>query len=176
MRANPSRVSSRPTTWPRRAWLTTSLSGSGAEYMFSTASSTTACRVAAASVPPAMADDVPSSAAIAAQPAARAAPASRARIMSLLVTPPSSDTRSRRSIAARISAAGMLAALRHGPLDLRLRHVFRIARGASEVRHNLILEAEAEGGVGLGEAAPILRYGEDYASAARAVDEMAARL
>src|SRR2546428_10828355 len=66
--------------------------------------------------------------------------------------------------------------LRHRPLDLRLRHVFRIARGASDVRYNLLVEAEAEGRVGIGEAAPILRYGEDRASAARAVDEMAARL
>jgi len=66
--------------------------------------------------------------------------------------------------------------LRHHPLDVRLRHVFRIARGASDVRHNLIVEAEAEGRTGIGEAAPILRYGEDRASAARAVDEMAARL
>src|SRR6266545_3051296 len=66
--------------------------------------------------------------------------------------------------------------LRHRPLDLRLRHVFRIARGASDVRYNLLVEAEAEGRVGIGEAAPILRYGEDRASAARAVAEMAARL
>jgi L-Ala-D/L-Glu epimerase / N-acetyl-D-glutamate racemase len=54
--------------------------------------------------------------------------------------------------------------------------VFRIARGASEVRSNLLVEAEAEGRVGLGEAAPILRYGEDRESAARAVDEMATRI
>ena len=66
--------------------------------------------------------------------------------------------------------------LRHRPLDLRLRHVFRIARGASEVRYNLLVEAEADGRVGLGEAAPILRYGEDRESAARAVDEMAGRI
>jgi L-alanine-DL-glutamate epimerase-like enolase superfamily enzyme len=66
--------------------------------------------------------------------------------------------------------------LRHHPLDLRLRHVFRIARGASEARHNLLVEAEADGRIGVGEAAPILRYGEDRASAAAAVDEMAARL
>ena len=66
--------------------------------------------------------------------------------------------------------------LRHRPLDLRLRHTFRIARGASDVRENLLVELEDEGRVGLGEAAPIRRYGEDRASAARAVDEMAARL
>ena len=54
--------------------------------------------------------------------------------------------------------------------------MFRIARGASDVRYNLLVEAEAEGRVGLGEAAPILRYGEDRESAARAVEEMATRI
>jgi len=66
--------------------------------------------------------------------------------------------------------------LRHRPLDLRLRHTFRIARGASDVRCNLLLEAEAFGLVGRGEAAPIQRYREDRASAAAAVDAMAARI
>src|SRR5256885_16154526 len=70
----------------------------------------------------------------------------------------------------------MVPRLRHRPLDLRLRHVFRIARGASDARYNLLVEAEADGRVGLGEAAPILRYGEDRASAARAVAEMATRV
>ena len=69
----------------------------------------------------------------------------------------------------------MRPSLRHRPLDLRLRHVFRIARGASEARYNLLVEAEAEGRTGLGEAAPILRYGEDRASAARAVVTSRAR-
>jgi L-Ala-D/L-Glu epimerase len=66
--------------------------------------------------------------------------------------------------------------LRHRPLDLALRHTFRIARGASDTRENLLLELEHEGLVGLGEAAPIRRYGEDRASAARAVEAMASRL
>src|SRR5262245_44847661 len=66
--------------------------------------------------------------------------------------------------------------LRHSPLDLRLRHTFRIARGASDVRENLLVELEHEGRVGLGEAAPIKRYAEDRASAASAVAEMASRL
>src|SRR3989442_2465566 len=66
--------------------------------------------------------------------------------------------------------------LRHRPLDLRLRHTFRIARGASDVRENLLVEAEAGGLVGRGEAAPILRYREDRASAARAVETMATHL
>jgi L-alanine-DL-glutamate epimerase-like enolase superfamily enzyme len=66
--------------------------------------------------------------------------------------------------------------VRHRPLDLRLRHTFRIARGASDVRENLLVELEHEGRVGLGEAAPIKRYAEDRASAAAAVEEMARRL
>jgi L-alanine-DL-glutamate epimerase-like enolase superfamily enzyme len=66
--------------------------------------------------------------------------------------------------------------IRQHPLDLRLRHTFRIARGASDVRENLLVEVEHEGGLGLGEAAPIRRYGEDRASAASAVDVMASRL
>jgi len=66
--------------------------------------------------------------------------------------------------------------LRHRPLDLRLRHTFRTARGASDVRENLLVEAEHDGLVGRGEAAPIVRYHEDRASAARAVETMAGRL
>lgn len=66
--------------------------------------------------------------------------------------------------------------LRHQPLDLRLRHVFRIARGASDTRRNLLVEVEEDGRVGRGEAAPIRRYGEDHDSAAAAVEAMAPRL
>ncbi len=68
------------------------------------------------------------------------------------------------------------AIVRHRPLDLKLRHTFRIARGASDERRNLLVEVEHEGRLGLGEAAPILRYREDRDSAARAVDAMAGRL
>lgn len=44
------------------------------------------------------------------------------------------------------------------------------------MRENLLVEVEHEGRVGLGEAAPIRRYGEDRASAASAVDVMAGKL
>jgi L-Ala-D/L-Glu epimerase / N-acetyl-D-glutamate racemase len=74
------------------------------------------------------------------------------------------------------SVTPMPVRIRHQPLDLRLRHTFRIARGASDVRENLLLELEDEDGVGLGEAAPIRRYAEDRASAAAAVERMAGRL
>ena len=70
----------------------------------------------------------------------------------------------------------MTIAIRHRALDLHLRHTFRIARGASDVRQNLLVELEEGGLVGRGEAAPILRYHEDRDSAARAVDAMAGRL
>ena len=66
--------------------------------------------------------------------------------------------------------------VRHRPLDLKLRHTFRNARGASDVRQNVLVEIEDGAHVGLGEAAPIKRYGEDQGSASRAVEEMAGRL
>jgi L-alanine-DL-glutamate epimerase-like enolase superfamily enzyme len=67
-------------------------------------------------------------------------------------------------------------ALSHRPLDLVLRHTFRISRGASDMRHNLLVELREGDLTGRGEAAPILRYGEDRASATAAVVSMAARL
>jgi L-alanine-DL-glutamate epimerase-like enolase superfamily enzyme len=69
-----------------------------------------------------------------------------------------------------------MVSIRHHRYDLRLRHTFRLARGASDERHNLMIELEHEGLVGLGEAAPIERYGQDWQSAAEAVETMAARL
>ncbi len=66
--------------------------------------------------------------------------------------------------------------LRHYRQELELRHTFRLARGASDVRQTLVLELEHEGLVGLGEAAPIERYGQDCDSVARAVETMAQRL
>ncbi|MEE8368933.1 MAG: dipeptide epimerase [Thermoanaerobaculia bacterium] len=64
-------------------------------------------------------------------------------------------------------------ALRHRLLELQLRHTFRIARGASDTRENLLIELEDQNLIGLGEAAPNLRYGQDCRSAARAVEVMA---
>jgi L-alanine-DL-glutamate epimerase-like enolase superfamily enzyme len=66
--------------------------------------------------------------------------------------------------------------VRHRLLELRLRHVFRIARGGSATRTNVLLEAEHEGHVGLGEAAPILRYGQNVETAGRALEAMAERV
>jgi L-alanine-DL-glutamate epimerase-like enolase superfamily enzyme len=66
--------------------------------------------------------------------------------------------------------------LRHQPLDLKLRHTFRIARGGADARRNVLVEIEEGGHIGRGEAAPIRRYHEDPESAAAALDVMAGRL
>jgi len=66
--------------------------------------------------------------------------------------------------------------LRHHQQELRLQHTFRLARGASDTRNNLFVELEHAGLIGLGEAAPIERYGQDADSAARAVEEMVPNL
>jgi len=66
--------------------------------------------------------------------------------------------------------------LRHHTVDLELRHTFRLARGGSDSRRILVVEIEHDGLIGRGEAAPIARYGQDAASAARAAEAMAARM
>jgi len=66
--------------------------------------------------------------------------------------------------------------LRHRVVELRLRHTFRLSRGASDTRRNLLIELEDGGLVGLGEAAPIARYAQDADSAWRAVETMAPQI
>ncbi len=66
--------------------------------------------------------------------------------------------------------------LRHHTIELQLRHTFRLARGDSDSRRVLVVEIEDDGLIGHGEAAPIARYGQDAASAARAAEQMAARM
>ena len=66
--------------------------------------------------------------------------------------------------------------LRHRTIELHLRHTFRIARGATDSRRNVLVEIEDGGHVGIGEAAPIKRYHEDPDSAAAALDVIATRL
>ncbi|MEM7586285.1 MAG: dipeptide epimerase [Acidobacteriota bacterium] len=62
--------------------------------------------------------------------------------------------------------------LRYRTINLELKHTFRLSRGATDSRQNLIIELEHDGLVGLGEAAPISRYDQDCASAADAVATM----
>ncbi len=50
-----------------------------------------------------------------------------------------------------------------------LRHVFRISRGSADTVQTVLVRLEHEGITGLGEAAPISRYGEDVDSTARAL-------
>lgn len=69
-----------------------------------------------------------------------------------------------------------MARLQVRPYDLHLRHTFRLSRGASDVRHNLMVELEHDGLVGLGEVAPLPRYDQTHETAAAALDQMAARL
>ena len=59
-------------------------------------------------------------------------------------------------------------------IELKLQTPFRLSRGTSSVRRNVIFEIGQDGLVGRGEAAPIPRYGESAASATAALEEMAA--
>lgn len=62
------------------------------------------------------------------------------------------------------------------PLELTLKTPFRLSRGTSEKRRNVVFEIAVDGKIGRGEAAPIPRYGESADSAASALAEMAAGL
>ncbi len=61
-------------------------------------------------------------------------------------------------------------------IELLLRSPFRLSRGTSTSRRNVVVEIEHEGVVGRGEAAPLARYGESAASATAALAQMAAGL
>ena len=68
------------------------------------------------------------------------------------------------------------ATLRTETIELKLKTPFRLSRGTSAVRHNVIATVEAGGFVGQGEAAPIPRYGETAASATDALLAMAEKI
>ncbi len=61
-------------------------------------------------------------------------------------------------------------------IELVLRTPFRLSRGTSLTRHNVIVTLEHEGFIGRGEAAPLPRYGESAESAKAALEEMAQSL
>jgi len=65
------------------------------------------------------------------------------------------------------------ATLRTTPIELHLKTPFRLSRGSSTMRRNVIAEIELDGIVGRGEAAPIPRYRESADSAAAALEQMA---
>jgi len=56
------------------------------------------------------------------------------------------------------------------PLDLTLRRTFAISHGATDVRHNVLVELEVGGVTGLGEAEPTGYYGETAESAIAALE------
>lgn len=62
------------------------------------------------------------------------------------------------------------------PIELTLKTPFRLSRGTSVARRNVVFEIAADGEIGSGEAAPIPRYGESADSAAAALATMAGRL
>lgn len=55
--------------------------------------------------------------------------------------------------------------------DLKLRHAWGLSRGTWTVRRNAFLRIEREGIAGIGEAAPIARYGESAESAAAFIEK-----
>ncbi len=58
-----------------------------------------------------------------------------------------------------------------GIFELRLRHAWGLSRGTWTTRRNCFVRLEREGAVGMGEAAPIARYGETAESAAAFIDK-----
>lgn len=60
------------------------------------------------------------------------------------------------------------------PLDLKLRHTFRIARNMHDVQNNMVISLNDESGIsGFGEAAPSSFFGEDTSSIASVFTEAA---
>ncbi len=62
------------------------------------------------------------------------------------------------------------AVLRFAAMDLPISRPFRISRGEKSVATNVLIEVEAEGVVGRGEAAPNPRYGQSQATALGALE------
>lgn len=58
-------------------------------------------------------------------------------------------------------------------IPLRLARAWTIARGTSTAKTNLLVRLEGDGATGIGEAAPTTRFGEDRASARRAIGRLA---
>ena len=63
--------------------------------------------------------------------------------------------------------------LERNKVELRLRHVWTIARGSSALKINVLTRLACDGIEGLGEAAPNARYGEDADSVLRTLEILA---
>jgi len=70
------------------------------------------------------------------------------------------------------SDAAVRAPLATEVVRLKLRHTWTTVMSSSDYRDNLHLRYSREGITGLGEAAPVVRYGEDAASARRTVESL----
>jgi L-Ala-D/L-Glu epimerase / N-acetyl-D-glutamate racemase len=71
---------------------------------------------------------------------------------------------------------GRVPRLSSEPLDLKLRQPWRISRGTSTLKTNVLVRLTSEGGpddVGLGEAAPNIRYGESAGTVQAALERLA---
>jgi len=76
----------------------------------------------------------------------------------------------------RQPAGGQAPRLSSRTLELKLREPWRIARGTSTLKSNVLVSLEGEGGPednGLGEAAPNIRYGEDAGTVQAALERLA---
>ncbi len=71
-----------------------------------------------------------------------------------------------------VPLASRAAAVETEIVRLQLRHTWTTVMSSSQYRDNLLLRFRHEGLTGLGEAAPIVRYGESAESARRAVDSI----
>jgi L-alanine-DL-glutamate epimerase-like enolase superfamily enzyme len=65
------------------------------------------------------------------------------------------------------------AELRFHPIELHLRHAWRLSRNTSTQKRNYVVELRAGGVTGLGEAAPNVRFGETPETVERALAEAA---
>lgn len=65
------------------------------------------------------------------------------------------------------------AELRFHPIELRLRHAWRLSRNTSTQKRNYVVELRCDGVTGLGEAAPNVRFGETPETVERALAEAA---
>ncbi|HKQ96339.1 MAG TPA: hypothetical protein VJV75_00545, partial [Candidatus Polarisedimenticolia bacterium] len=75
-----------------------------------------------------------------------------------------------------VRRGGTALRLTRRPFDLALRETWTIARNSSSHKTNVLVEVSDEGLEGVGEAAPNVRYGEDWQSVVAALDAAGALL
>jgi L-alanine-DL-glutamate epimerase-like enolase superfamily enzyme len=70
------------------------------------------------------------------------------------------------------SSSGAAIRLERRKVDLQLKHTWTTARNASTVKANVLVRLSHDGVEGLGEAAPNVRYGEDWRTVMAALDRV----